>query len=194
MADNTSQRNDLRLTGSIQYKFNNHISADVKYQYESQSSISRNIYDQQSYTARNLINLYTQTGNGLVTYGIPKGGIIDISNDYLISQSGRGQLNYANNWNAKHDIIVIAGGEIRQSLSTSNNSRAYGYSDDILTHGEVNYVDDLQTYDNLAGSSKIIDPADFSEGVFTFYFLLYKCRLYIPKALLCFGKCKKRRL
>ncbi len=168
LADNSVKQNDIILNIGLQYKLNAHLSAEAKYQYEAQSQLAKNIYGQQSYTARNLVNLYTQINGGIATYGVPKGGIIDISNGDLISQSARGQVNYSNTWNGRNDIVVIAGAEIKQTATSGYNYRTFGYDNNVLTYGNVNYVDFLPTYDDLLGGSQVVNPADFSEGVLRF--------------------------
>lgn len=167
-ADNTSKQTDIRLNTGIQYNLNGNISAEVKYLYEKQLGSSRNHYNIGSYTARNLVNQFSLPSvNGLI-YGVPLGGVLDLSNSELQSHVGRGQINYNNLWGDKHEVSFIAGMEIRETRTQSNSYRTYGYDDDILTFGNVNLVDLQPTYNNLRGNVRIPAPTDFNDRVLRF--------------------------
>lgn len=113
----------------------------VRYQYQRQQVSGEHLQDGQSYAARNLVNQFTQIdpATGAVTYAIPKGGILDRSNSRLEAHNLRGQLNFNNTWH-DHTVAALVGGEIRQTHTTGSNNRLYGYDDNILTVGHVDYV------------------------------------------------------
>jgi TonB-linked SusC/RagA family outer membrane protein len=159
--DNTTTLHDMIANIGIQYKINNDFNADIKYQYERQQSKNRVIYDQQSYFARNLINLFSQVSStGQVTYKVPEGGIVDLSNQELISHNVRGQLNFNHSWN-KHNLVGMAGAEIKDLNNNGNIYRTYGYNSNILTFGSADYTNTYPTY--VTGSSQFIpNNADFS--------------------------------
>lgn len=138
----TSNRTNL-LTGSLglQYKIFKGLIAVVKYRYELQGGENSTLNDDQSFLARHLVNTFSQLNRstGIVTYIVPKGGILVSSGSRQQSQNLRGQLNYAATL-ANHEINVIAGAEMRNTVVTSSSYRTYGYNPDILTYSPVDYV------------------------------------------------------
>lgn len=168
MADNASKQNDIRLNTGIQYKLDNGLSAEIRYQYQQQSGNSRNYYDPNSFTARNWVNLFSYLNGSEINYRVPLGGAIDLSNSNMYSHVGRGQLNYNKAWNSIHQLSAIVGMEIRETHTTSNRNRTYGYNDDILTFGNVNYSDLLPTYNNLRGMLRIPNNTNFEDNLLRF--------------------------
>ncbi len=131
---------DLLANFGISYKYNQNLSADIKYQYEAQTSTGKALNDPQSYLARDAVNTFSQLNRatGVVTYKVPKGSVIDNSNGLIGSNSLRGQINY-HIQKGEHELSVIAGAEVRQTKSTATSFRNYGYNDDILSFGNVDY-------------------------------------------------------
>lgn len=168
LSDNRTRTNDVRLNTSIIIKPEKHFSAEIRYQYEKQQSQGRNYASIATYTARNLINRHTAFSNNQPMYGVPLGGILDLSQSTLLSQALRGQVSYKNTWLNKHDLSVIAGGEVRETVTQSNSYRTYGYDDNILTYIPINSSDYLPTYNNIGFRSRIPDPRAFSEGTLRF--------------------------
>lgn len=105
-----------------------------------------------------MINLYSQLDYdaGMVTYGIPKGGILDLSNSVLAAYGSRVQLNY-NKLLGSHRISAIAGSEVRQNRVVQNGNRLYGYDEDKLTFGYVDYYS--QTYQNFISGAQTSAPS-----------------------------------
>ncbi len=142
----TQTINDIVINGGINYRLFKGFSADFKYQYEREQTRGRSLYDEQSYFARNLVNSFTQLpSSGAIINKIPKGGILDLSNALLAAYNLRGQLNYSNTW-GKHEVSAIAGAERRDSKTTSDQNRIYGYNDNILTYGNVDYLTQFPNY------------------------------------------------
>jgi TonB-linked SusC/RagA family outer membrane protein len=137
--------NDLVFNGGLSYKLPLGFVADLKYQYEKQVSEMKNVNGENSYTARNLTNLFTQINGSEISYKIPRGGIIDQSFSDLESHQFRAQVSFDHSWN-KHRLTAIAGSEIRQSHITSNNYRRYGYNENSLIFGEVDYTTAYETF------------------------------------------------
>lgn len=168
LADNTSQLQNLRMNLTVRYSFLKDFSFEMRYQNESQTGMQRQHYSQETYLARNLINRFTSlTANGAV-YGVPLGGILHLNNSRSVSQTGRGQLNYNGRWNSKHALTAIAGTEIRQVHSTGEVTRTYGYNDNTLVYGSVNYADLLPVYYDLTGSQRIPNLNAFSDQMYRY--------------------------
>lgn len=145
-AVNTQTISDLVINTGVNYHFFKGFSADFKYQYERQQTGGRSLYDEQSYFARNLVNSYTQLpSSGAIIYKVPKGGILDLSNAILAAYNLRGQLNYSNTW-GKNEVNVLAGAERRDSKTTADQNRIYGYNDNILTYDNVDYLTQFPNY------------------------------------------------
>lgn len=142
----TQTISDIVIYGGISYKLLKGLTTEIKYQYERQQTNGNDLKDEQSYFARNLVNSFTQLPAGQPPiYKVPKGGILDLSNALLQSSNLRGQLNYANQW-GKNEINIIAGAERRDSKTNTDQSRIYGYRDDILTYGNVDYLNPYPDY------------------------------------------------
>ena len=159
----SSKLNDVLLNVCIEYKIVKGLSIDFKYQYENQQINGRTMQDENSYFVRNLINRYSQINQttGLVTRIVPLGRILDLANTSLNSHSGRGQINYELKL-LKHEINAIAGGEIRNRITTDNGNRLYGYNHDKLTFANMDYVTQYPNY--ISGTVSPIFNNDFIEG------------------------------
>ncbi|MFS0491876.1 SusC/RagA family TonB-linked outer membrane protein [Leadbetterella byssophila] len=168
LADNTSELQNLRMNVSARYTFLKNFNIEIRYQNESQHDGKRQHYSEATYTARNLINRYTSYSSNGLTYAVPRGGILDLSNERSISHNGRGQLNYNINWRKIHNLTAIAGSEIRQVHRGGNITRTYGYNDKTLVFGNVNYTDLFPIYHNLSASQRIPNPNDFTDQMYRF--------------------------
>jgi TonB-linked SusC/RagA family outer membrane protein len=170
-ADNSSKSLDNRLNFGVNYKFLKNFSADLKYQYENSSFNLNNYYNLNTYHARNLINRYSKVDtSGNLNTPIPVGGILQTSDSFLISQQGRGQLNYNNNWNGKNQITAIAGFEISQAITKSDANTAYGYDRNTeISNPNINYLTSYPL--NPTGSATI--PTTLGYGKTTNNFVSY---------------------
>ncbi len=138
-ADNTTKLSDVRLIGGLQYSFLKGFSAEVKYQFEKSTNTTENYYSDSTYYARNLINQFTNIG-GANQHPLPVGGILSTAATDLTSHRLRGQLNYHNNWD-QHEVTVIAGSEVNQTISKLNvPATTYGYDKSNGSYQNVDYV------------------------------------------------------
>lgn len=145
---------DIIANIGFNYKIINGLSLDVKYQYEKQQGQNKVLYDVQSYLVRNLVNLFTNlnANDPYLINPVPKDAILDLGNTTLQSHKARAQLNYNKSW-VNHDIVAIAGSEIAETHNMNNSNRLYGYKDNILTFGKIDYVNLYPTSINGAYSS-----------------------------------------
>jgi TonB-linked SusC/RagA family outer membrane protein len=162
LADNTIKLNDILLKVGATYHFSPSFSSQILYQYEHQATDGRNYYSQDTYYTRNLINQYTQLSGGTVTNNIPLGGILDQSASVLSSYDARGQLNFNHLWNNKHQLNIIAGGEIRQTKTDGSLVRNYGYNSNTLISTPVNQATLYPIYGGLADNTGIPYPNTFT--------------------------------
>lgn len=157
IADNKMQSNNIMFTSKVKYDFYKALSGELHYQYEYQSGLDKQHFNEETYFARNLINRFTQVNTNSINHAIPLGGILDRRSFDLRAQAVRGQLNYNQDW-SKHTVSVIAGMEIRNIDNMGSTSRIFGYNDDIMSIGTVNYVDRQPIYDNLSSPTAIVSP------------------------------------
>ena len=144
----------------IDYKFNNWLSIKANYRYQLQNGEKVALFSEESYFTRDLINRYTQLGS-TIKYGIPKGDIEDYGQSRIIAQNLRGQLIADKKWD-KHYLSVIAGGEFSEAISNSRSERTYGFSPDILTYVDVDWVNNQPLF--LGGSAGIPDNKSINSG------------------------------
>lgn len=168
LADNSSGRDNIRISTGINYKVVKGVEINTRYQYEAQTGFSKNYYKSDTYTSRNLINRYSQGSGATFKSAVPFGGIVDNSHSSIRSYSLRSQLNFNYEWREKHELNGIVGFEIREKQSSSNGYRVYGYDEENLTYQFVNMAEVLPSYNNLAGATRIPDGILFSSQIFRF--------------------------
>ena len=178
LKDNSNTLQDVLLKGSAKYHFSNSLNAEFSGQLEKSNGNKRVYYNQETFLARDMMNLYSQNMGNSVIHNIPQGGIIDNSSSALSAYALRGQLNY-NRKNKNSQFDMIAGGEIRQTHSTSLAGRTYGYDDNLLTFAPVDYVSIFNLYDNL-GEEPVINMTDFSDVLYR-YLSIYSNAAYTYK-------------
>jgi len=162
---------DILINAGLKYIILNGLDIEVKYQYEKQVAYNRTLNDEASYYARNLVNQYSSIDNGIVQYGIPRGGILDLSQSALVSHGLRSQLNYSRNF-AAHRVSALAGAELRQNQTAANGQRLYGYDDSKTTFGYVDYFS--QTYTNfINGDRTSAQNSDFIHELLNRFVSLY---------------------
>lgn len=162
MADNHTRQQDVRININAIYKLGNSLKLEAKYQYERQATTAVNLRDIGTYEARDNINRFSlPTTNGM-KYQVPLGGILDRSDNEMNAYALRAQADYQKTWDDQSTLSVIMGGEIRQMRTAASIGRTYGYNGNVLTYENVNYADYLPTFNNLAYSARIPNPADFS--------------------------------
>lgn len=136
---------DLRFNSAIKYKLWNGLSAEIRYQLERQSSLSRSINGEQSYYVRNLVNQFSAISGSTLTRRVPAGAIFDNSNGLLVSNNGRAQLNYVHDWTLSN-LSLLAGYEVREINNNGNSSRLYGYNPNTGTSVPVDNSNYYQQY------------------------------------------------
>ncbi|RZJ92247.1 MAG: SusC/RagA family TonB-linked outer membrane protein [Chryseobacterium sp.] len=136
-----SRSQDLFANVGIRFQILKGFNLQVNYQYQRQNSDSERTSDEQSYAARDLINSFSQVNptTGVITYPVPRGGILNSSSSLVNSQTGRAQFNY-NNIFGSHSISAILGAEARSANTSSRGSRRLGYQSDPLYFTPVDEV------------------------------------------------------
>ncbi|WP_255563131.1 SusC/RagA family TonB-linked outer membrane protein [Mucilaginibacter sp. 21P] len=171
-ADNHQQSTEVRFNTGIKYRLLPGLSTQLLYQYDHLLSDSRHLYDQNSFFARNMINQYTQVDqDGVLSFPVPKGGIIDFGTGTSVNHDGRLQLNYDGNFGSKHEVSAIAGYEVQSLRVQGNEHRGYGYDAEHGTMQQMDGVDYFGYYDNPYGGDII--PLGLTERDATDHYLSY---------------------
>jgi TonB-dependent starch-binding outer membrane protein SusC len=179
---NVSKTNlqDILANLSLQYRFTNSLTADIKYQYEKQETNFRNDADKESYAARNIVNLFSEfdPNTGVINYIVPPGGILNTSTNSVNAQNVRAQLNFSKTWRA-HEVDAIGGAELRDITSTSAGNVVYGYDDNLLTSGNVDFRNAYPTY--VSGTPQYIPDAGSFSNIDNRYISYYANAAYTYK-------------
>lgn len=145
---------DYVLRTGIKYDLLPGMNAELSYQYENSSGINRTQYDEQSFLVRDLVDSYYQP-DADNKFPVPKGGILDLRTNDILSHQGRAQFNFDRSW-TKHTVSAIAGYEVKQYRGTNSSSRNYGYlPDKAQVYLQMDYATDFQSYINKSSTSKI---------------------------------------
>lgn len=156
LANNTGKSTHTRLNTSLKYTFIPGLSVEARYQLEKQNASTYNLQSEESYFTRNLINLNTQVGTGgSLTYGVPRGAILDQGKNEMTSQSIRAQANLDRKFGRDHQVSAIAGIDGKEVITDINFWRLYGFKEQIGTSTAVNYEMSYPKYGNLAASGRI---------------------------------------
>ena len=154
--NNTIKTSNINVTAGLNYEILNGLSANLGYQYESGNTITKNSYNEDTYLVRNSVNYSTTIKNGILTSGIPKGGIYKEYNNDFYSQTYRGMLKYDGDFlHGKHVISAIAGTEVRELGNKASNQTKYGYDPQSLQFARVNYN---AFYTDVRGNTQNLIP------------------------------------
>ncbi|MBD1385887.1 SusC/RagA family TonB-linked outer membrane protein [Mucilaginibacter rigui] len=164
LANNHAKITDYRFNFDLVYKIIPGLNASALYYYGRTTGLNSTVNTQDSYYARDLINKFSSVpADGSIVYPVPLGGIADFGNSLAIAQNFRGQINYAKNWNSKNDLTAIAGYEIRNTHTTNNQYREYGYDPEHATVTKVDYINYFPLYYNTASTLQIPNADNLSD-------------------------------
>lgn len=141
----TTTLNDLVANIGLKYQVTKSFQLNVQYQNQKQQSVTDQLQDAQSFGARNLINTFSEVNNGVVTYIVPKGGILNSSTFTTNSYNLRTSVNFNHQWK-KHSLYGIAGWEIQQSENKGTGNTFYGYNEDPLSSTTLDYQNSYPVY------------------------------------------------
>jgi len=159
----TTKIQDILANVGLQYQILRGLTAEVRYQYQRQSTQTANLQDIESFAARQLINRFSQLdrNTGIVKYIVPLGGILNNFSQNLETHNGRGQLNFNRDF-GQHQIVALLGAEIRQTKVESKTNRFYGYDPEFATVQQVDYINSYRTFIN--GSNQFVPFVDGAGG------------------------------
>ncbi len=164
LADNQSNLQNLRFNVAARYQWSDHLSTEVRGQYEDQRNRGNNFRGENTYFVRDMINGLTRLTPDGVVRPIPLGGILDSDDSHLQAYGLRGQVNYSRNWISRHELAAIAGGEIRHAGRESRRDRAFGYDPDLRISQGVDYANRYPRYMNPSSLAYIPFVEDAGRG------------------------------
>ncbi|MDT3401048.1 SusC/RagA family TonB-linked outer membrane protein [Mucilaginibacter terrae] len=151
--DNTSKLMDVRINAGLKYTLIKGLTAEVKYQYQRSDLDNRLYQGLQTWYVRNYINQFSVVSSNKVSgYNVPKGGILNLSDNNAVANNVRGTLNYTY-LDKDHSITALAGYELSQTTADGNTSVLYGYDDNLATYTNINPLTSFNI--NPVGSSTI---------------------------------------
>lgn len=171
----TSKYNNLNIGANV--KLIPGMSLDVRFQTERTETYAKQLYSKDAVSVKSQINDATvfEADSTKINY-IPVGGQINETRGDLNSYTLRGQLNYTNSFNGKHDVRFIAGGERRQIASSSTGVYKYGYDDYSLNYKPVDelllsqYIYNTQALFNQFSLSKAESGFRYVENRYVSFF------------------------
>lgn len=155
--------NNVLINTGISFDFGKGVNIGLKYQFDYGQESNRDHWNKDSYYVRDLVNLYSQVNDfGYVKdRPIPYGDILGTLNGKRMSHSIRLQGNFNRSWGL-HELVGLAGGELRQVKSPIIYNQQYGFDPDILTNTAVNYDTDYLLYGPNGGYSTKIAYSDYN--------------------------------
>ncbi|MGN6418234.1 MAG: SusC/RagA family TonB-linked outer membrane protein [Pseudobacter sp.] len=128
---------NARLQGGLTLKLIPGLTFDAKIQYERGKVTTKNYYSDDTYYVRNMVNTNLQYNNTTKTVGnvyLPKGGILQKTDNDFTNYNYRGQLSYLKDIGSMFSVNAILGGEVSQYRTDGIvYPWLYGYNPETLT-------------------------------------------------------------
>lgn len=142
-SNNINKNNDIywKLFSHADFNLLKDLKLGLKFQYENRAQNNERYDKADSYYMRTLINEFASTNpNGGYIYNIPQGGRLYETNAKWSYLNFRAQFDYTKTLAEKHDLTALLGGEIREDRYRQTAGEQYGYSDERLTHQQVDWA------------------------------------------------------
>lgn len=152
--ENRSKSYDMRILTGLTFSILNGLNADVSFQYHRTIAQGRFFTSKESYYIRNLINKFAilDSSGNYVGSNYPDGGFLSLSNSYLTGYYGRAGFDFNRKF-GNHSIAAIAGFEVRQTSTESNESNYYGYDNENGSYTIPNLFASYPTYPDGGSAS-----------------------------------------
>jgi TonB-linked SusC/RagA family outer membrane protein len=148
----TKRGREIIVRTALRYKILSSLTAELSYQFGNMLKETETSSSERSYYVRNMVNNYSQLNRttGVVTYPVPRGGILDHSSSEGLSHQGRAQLTFNKQW-GDHLVTAIAGSEIRSLHTATDGFRHYGYNAEV--GASANAIDYVTSFKQFASTS-----------------------------------------
>lgn len=124
---------------------------DVMFQYEYGHDKSKQLYNKESYYVRSLVDQYATNDGYGTKFNVPYGNILFRGNQTSKAYTFRQQLNYSNTFGGVHNIVALAGHEVRKTTLDYGNTTLYNYDTEMLSYSLVDQSVLNTTYGLLGG-------------------------------------------
>ncbi|QRQ59458.1 SusC/RagA family TonB-linked outer membrane protein [Sphingobacterium multivorum] len=129
----------INLNFAANFKIIKGLDFDLSYQSERTEGYNGTLNRKNAQSVVGMVNDATQIGkDGAIKRNIPQGGQFAEQRNDVNSYTLRGQFNYQNNIQGKHEIVAIAGAERRQINNRYTNIYKYGYDENSLVYKGIN--------------------------------------------------------
>lgn len=145
-ADNPTRLIDYRINIGARYKIWRGLDARAYYQFGRGTSDNPRYYNLQTWYTRNLVNEFTQINNGVLTYPVPMGGILNETITTYTANNARLQLNDNDSLFRHGALNLIGGAEVRDIEGESTSLTLYGNDPNQQSGLAVDYADFLPLY------------------------------------------------
>jgi len=145
-ANNIVHLNDYRINLGLHYYIWKGLEARVYYQFSRSDSNFEQYYSLKTYKARNLINSFTQDSAGVLSFPVPRGGILNESLSTITGNNVRLLLNYTDSLFRHGRLSLMTGAEVRDIEGTGRVDWLYGYNPDLGSSIPVDYLHSYPNY------------------------------------------------
>jgi TonB-linked SusC/RagA family outer membrane protein len=176
-SDNVVHLNDYRINIGVRYNIWKGLEARAYYQYSRTDSNYERYSSLKTYMARNLINSFTQDSAGMLSFPIPRGGILNDNNSTIKGNNIRVLLNYSDSLFRQGLLNLMAGVELRDIEGASSINWLYGYDPELGSSVPVDY---LHAYPNfVTGQAQQLPYQDTKTGSAERYLSYYGIGNYL---------------
>ncbi|HEY8955837.1 SusC/RagA family TonB-linked outer membrane protein [Chitinophaga sp.] len=135
--DLQSMNYNARIQSGLTFRLLPGLTLDTKVQYERGKTTIKNYYSDDTYYVRNMVNTNLQYNNTTKVVGnvyLPKGGILQKTDNDFTNYNFRGQLSYLKEISSRFNVNAILGGEVAQYRTDGvEYPWLYGYNPETLT-------------------------------------------------------------
>jgi len=147
-ADNVVHLNDYRINLGLRYCIRKGLEARAYYQYSRTDSNFVQYFSLKTYRARNLINSFTQDSAGILSFPVPRGGILNENLSTISGNNVRLLLDYNDSLFRHGWLSLMTGAEVRDIEGTGRVNWLYGYNPELGTSIPVDYLHSYLNYAN----------------------------------------------
>lgn len=149
------KKNYYRIFAGLKLQLIDGLTAELKYQSEQSSSLSKINYSKRSWYVRNMVNEAAQIDpvTKKITFNVPVGGQLSETRGDMNAYTLRGQLNFDRTF-GRHAIVALAGAEQRKVRTTATTGYYMGYDENSLGFKPVNplVMSPIQGTESVGGS------------------------------------------
>ncbi|BAV04691.1 SusC/RagA family TonB-linked outer membrane protein [Filimonas lacunae] len=147
----------VRINMDLNYKFNNWLNMDVYGMYQSYNTTQTLLDELNSYVTRYNVNYGTTVNTaGKLVYGYPYGGVLTTNLSSGYDYNMRAQINLNKRISGDHQVVALAATEIRETFSTGDGYKRYGFNSETLTSQAINPLAPYNTMDGY--TSQLSNP------------------------------------